>query len=106
MNPRLLGDDRKLSPRDSLIIFGGSLLLLMINVTRLPILDRDEGIHAEVVRELLHGGDWITLHLMQAPWYDKPPLMFWLGGFCWRIFSSPEFALRLAPALFGAAGCV
>lgn len=38
----------------------------------------NEGRYAEVAREMLRTGDWITPHLNGAVFLNKPPLVFWL----------------------------
>ena len=67
----------------------------------LPFEDADEATYALVVREMLRGGDWLTLHLFDQTWIDKPPLLFWLMAISAKIFGLKEFALRLPVALLG-----
>jgi 4-amino-4-deoxy-L-arabinose transferase-like glycosyltransferase len=38
----------------------------------------DEARYAEVLREMVHGGEWIVPHLNGTFYPDKPPLYFWL----------------------------
>ena len=46
------------------------------------LLDPDEGRYAEIPREMLETGDFITTRLNYALYFEKPPLHYWL---CWSV---------------------
>jgi 4-amino-4-deoxy-L-arabinose transferase-like glycosyltransferase len=73
------------------------LFLLGLGVAGLN--DPDEGRNAEVAREMLAGGDWVTPHLNDARYLDKPPVFFWAVAVSLRIFGVNERAARLPSAL-------
>ncbi len=62
------------------------------------LLEPDEGRYAEIGREMLDGGDWVVPTLNHAPYYDKPPLLYWLVAGSLRVFGTHEWAARLVPA--------
>ncbi len=66
----------------------------------------DEGRYAEVAREMVVSGDYITPRLEGVKFFEKPPLFYWLQSAAIRIFGVNEWALRLWPALFAVLGCV
>lgn len=66
----------------------------------------DEGRYAEVAREMLRSGDWITPRLDGVPFLDKPPLFYWLEAAAFAVFGVHVWSARLVPALLGFAGCV
>lgn len=70
----------------------------MLTSLSFPLLDRTETRVAEVSREILVTGNWTTLHLNFEPYYDKPPLLYWLCATSFRLFGNTEFAARLIPA--------
>jgi 4-amino-4-deoxy-L-arabinose transferase-like glycosyltransferase len=59
----------------------------------------DEGRYAEIVREMLLTGNWITPTLNFAPYYDKPPGFFWLVAAVFQMLGTSEWAARLPAAL-------
>ena len=72
------------------------------------LLDNNEGLYAEIPREMLAANDWqhwIIPHLNGLPYMEKPPLLFWLTALSFSLFGMTEFAARLVPAL-SALGCV
>jgi len=59
----------------------------------------DEGRYAEVGREMMATGDWLTPRLNGIPHLSKPPLTYWLVGISLHVFGVNEFAARLPSAL-------
>jgi 4-amino-4-deoxy-L-arabinose transferase-like glycosyltransferase len=67
----------------------------------------NEGRYAEVARELLASGDWITPHLNGEVFLNKPPLMFWLTALLFRLCGQNEHARLLSGlATLGTALCL
>ena len=72
------------------------------------LLDNNEGLYAEIPREMLAANDWrqwVIPHLNGLPYMEKPPLLYWLTALSFSLFGMTEFAARLVPAL-SALGCV
>lgn len=83
-----------------------SLLLLALVV--LPIvgvglgspglIDPDEGRYAEIPREMLESGDFVTPTLNGVVYAEKPPLLYWLVAGSFAAFGQHEWAARAVPA--------
>jgi len=69
-----------------------------------PLVNPDEGRYAEVPREMIASGDWVTPRLDGVPYFEKPPFMYWAVAACERLLGPSEWSVRLAPALLGIAG--
>src|SRR3569832_2861466 len=69
-----------------------------------PRCDPDEGLHAAIAQERVQRGDYVTPTFLGEPFLDKPILFFWAEAVSLRVFGNHEFAVRLPPLLFGAAG--
>ena len=76
-----------------------ALALLLPGLAPAPFDDPGEGMHAEIAREILLEGDWITLHLNGVRYFDKPPLLYWLGALSMTAWGPTEPVLRLWPVL-------
>jgi 4-amino-4-deoxy-L-arabinose transferase-like glycosyltransferase len=66
------------------------------------ILDNNEGLYAEIPREMLAFGDWkywIIPHLNGLPYMEKPPLLYWLTAISFALFGQSEWSARAVPAL-------
>src|SRR3982074_2743976 len=60
-----------------------------------PLLDPDEGRYAEIPREMLASGDWITPHLNDLKYFEKPPLQSWATAVAYEAFGLREWSSRL-----------
>lgn len=63
-----------------------------------PAFFDNEGRFAEVAREMVESGDWITPRLDGTLFLNKPPLTYWLAGLVFRAVGPSEWA-RLVPVL-------
>jgi 4-amino-4-deoxy-L-arabinose transferase-like glycosyltransferase len=62
-----------------------------------PLMDNTEARYAEVARQMVVTGDWITLHHRAGEaFWSKPPLSTWLTAISFTLFGVNEFAARLA----------
>lgn len=67
----------------------------------MPFVGPDEPRYAQVAREMLERGDWITPTLGGHTWFEKPVLLYWLEIASFKVFGVSEFAARLGPTLCG-----
>lgn len=64
-----------------------------------PLFVPDESRYAEIAREMVAGGDWLALRQAGLPYYEKPPLGYWLNALSVDILGRNAFAVRLPSAL-------
>jgi len=81
------------------VLASGGVLLWGLGAGRL--VDWDEGFYAEVAREILETGDWITLRWNDQKFFDQPPLLMWLTALTFQLNGVSEFSARLPSALAG-----
>jgi 4-amino-4-deoxy-L-arabinose transferase-like glycosyltransferase len=67
-----------------------------------PLAEWDEGIYAEVSREMLQRG-WLIPHWNGEVWLEKPPLMLWITAVFFKAFGVSELWARAGSALSGVA---
>lgn len=82
-----------------LLLLATGLGLFLIGLGWPSFWDPDEGRHAEIAREALVSGNWLTPSFDFAPYHDKPMFIYWLVGGCFRLFGLHEWAARLPSAL-------
>lgn len=87
--------------RDSLLLLVLFGFLFLVGLGSAPLIDPDEGRYAEIPREMLVRGDFITPTLNYVKYFEKPPLLYWVNAGSMAIFGQNEFAARLPSALSG-----
>lgn len=73
---------------------------------RYGLIDPDEGRYAEIPREMIESGDFVTPRLNYVKYFEKPALHYWLTAASFAAFGQNEAAARLFPVLFGLGGCL
>jgi 4-amino-4-deoxy-L-arabinose transferase-like glycosyltransferase len=61
----------------------------------------DEGRYAEIPREMVASGDWLTPRLNGYKYFEKPALQYWITAAAFTVFGQNEWAARLWPGLTG-----
>ncbi|MDL2263772.1 phospholipid carrier-dependent glycosyltransferase, partial [Synergistaceae bacterium OttesenSCG-928-I11] len=83
------------------------ILLPLIYLTPLathPLLEPDEGRYAEIPREMLESGDFVTPKLNHVHYFEKPALLYWANAASFKLFGENEFAARFPSALAAMGG--
>lgn len=75
--------------------------LYISGLGRVGLIGPDEPRYADVARGMLRLGDYITPHLYGVPWFEKPPLYYWLAALTFRLGVN-ELTARLPSALAAA----
>lgn len=65
------------------------------------LINPDEGRYAEISREMVASGDWLTPRLNGLKYFDKPPLQYWATAAAYTLFGEHQWTARLWPALTG-----
>lgn len=64
-----------------------------------PLMDDVDSVQAQISRNMLQSGDWVTPHLNGIAYLEKSPLGYWLTATSYRIFGVADWAARLPLAL-------
>jgi len=81
-------------------------LFFIPGIGSVHLFDWDEANFAEASREMLSSGNYSQVTINYQPFYEKPPLYFWLQTLSMRIFGINEFSARFVNALTGIATLV
>jgi 4-amino-4-deoxy-L-arabinose transferase-like glycosyltransferase len=63
------------------------------------LMDDVDAVQAQIARNMLDSGDWVTARLDGVPYLEKAPLIYWLIAICYKIFGVHDWAARIPVAL-------
>jgi 4-amino-4-deoxy-L-arabinose transferase-like glycosyltransferase len=81
------------------ILLGASLIFFLYGLGSFALIGPDEPRYAQVAREMLARGDFITPTIGGHPWFEKPVLLYWLMAASMRWLGVTEFAARWPSAV-------
>jgi 4-amino-4-deoxy-L-arabinose transferase-like glycosyltransferase len=79
------------------------LILYLLDLGGVGFLSTDEPRYASIGRAMATSGDWITPRLDGSPWFEKPPLLYWMVASGHVVRLPGEWAARLPVALLSLA---
>jgi 4-amino-4-deoxy-L-arabinose transferase-like glycosyltransferase len=93
-----------MSRRTLALLFLAFFLFYFSELGTMPLLEPDEGRYAEIPREMLAAGDFVTPHLNGVAYLEKPPFFYWGNALSLRLLGENEFAARGFTAAASVAG--
>ncbi len=82
----------------------GAMALWFLPLQTYRLFNPDEGRYAEIPREMVASGDWVTPRLDALKYFEKPPLQYWATAVAYQAFGDHEWTARLWVALGGFLG--
>jgi len=77
----------------------GTLWFVMLG--HRDLVEPDEGRYAEIPREMVVSGDWVTPRLNGFKYFEKPPFQYWMTAINYELFGQSNTTARLWTAFFG-----
>jgi Dolichyl-phosphate-mannose-protein mannosyltransferase len=62
-------------------------------------MDDVDAVQAQISRNMITSGDWVTARLDGIAYLEKPPLMYWLIAASYKVFGVDDWAARIPLAL-------
>ena len=87
-----------------LLIAAVVLIVYILPLGGRPLITPDEARYAEIPREMLQSGDWVSPRLNGVRYFEKTPFSYWAFAVSFKIFGMNRFALRL-PCMLAMLGC-
>lgn len=70
------------------------------------VLDVDSAQYATISREMVETDSYVQVHIQGGDYLDKPPFLFWINSFFFKIFGVSDWAFRIGSILFSALGVI
>lgn len=64
------------------------------------LMDDVDAVQAQIARNMLTSGDWVTPRLDGVTYLEKSPLIYWMMAICYQVFGVHDWAARIPVAFF------
>lgn len=95
---------RRLGPGPLLLLLSLFAILWFGTLDYRQLINPDEARYAEIAREMVASGDWVTPRLNGLKYFEKPALQYWATATAFTLFGANEWTARLWSALCGFLG--
>jgi 4-amino-4-deoxy-L-arabinose transferase-like glycosyltransferase len=92
--------------RGELIVLFFAIIIFVTSIISPPrLMDDVDAVQAQIARNMLQSGDWVTAHLDGVKYLEKSPLKYWMIGISFQLFGVSDWASRVPIALSGILLC-
>lgn len=100
-----MNSNRSVFPQIMLgLMFALTAFLWFATLDHNALVRPDEGRYAEIPREMIASGDWVTPRLNDLKYFEKPALQYWATAIAYSLFGEHNWTARLWAALTGFLG--
>src|SRR5438105_860431 len=82
-----------------LVLATASLVFLVTVVSPPRLMDDVDAVQAQIARNMVASGDYVTARLDDVAYLEKAPLIYWMMAASYRVFGVHDWAARLPLAL-------
>src|SRR5271165_5081006 len=88
----------------SVVLFAAAVYLACA-VSPHSLQDDVDAVQAQIARNMITSGDWVTPRLDGVIYLEKPPLIYWMIAVTYKVFGFHDWAARIPIALSAIALC-
>ena len=87
------------------VVIVAALIYLGCIVSPPSLMDDTDAVQAQIARNMLSSGDWVTARLDGVPYVEKAPAVYWSMAVSYKIFGVHDWAARIPIALSAVGLC-
>ncbi|MEN6532628.1 MAG: glycosyltransferase family 39 protein, partial [Bryobacteraceae bacterium] len=84
---------------DAIVLAVAAVIFLGCIISPPSLMDDVDAVQAQIARNMLESGDWVTARLDGVVYLEKPPLKYWMIATSYLFFGVHDWAARLPIAL-------
>lgn len=84
---------------DLLVILFAAAIYVVACISPPSLMDDVDAVQAQIARNMLDSGDWVTARLNGVAYLEKSPLVYWMMAASYALFGVYDWAARLPLAL-------
>ena len=82
-----------------LVVLAAAAVYLACMISPPSLMDDVDAVQAQIARNMVHSGDWVTARLDGIPYLEKSPMIYWSIAIFFRMFGETDWVARLPVAL-------
>ncbi len=82
-----------------IVLLVAALIYLGCIVSPPALMDDVDAVQAQIARNMLESGDWVTARLNGVAYLEKSPMVYWLMAISMKVFGAHDWAARIPLAL-------
>ena len=82
-----------------LVILFASAVYIGCMISPPSLMDDVDAVQAQIARNMLTSGDWVTARLDGVVYMEKAPLIYWMMAVCYKIFGVHDWSARIPVVL-------
>ena len=82
-----------------IVVFFAAVIFLGCIISPPSLMDDVDAVQAQIARNMLESGDWVTARLDGVAYLEKSPLKYWMIAVSFEIFGVHDWAARIPIAL-------
>jgi 4-amino-4-deoxy-L-arabinose transferase-like glycosyltransferase len=90
---------------DAIVLIVACLSFLPLVLSPPHLMDDVDAVQAQIARNMLESGDWVTARLNGVAYLEKSPLIYWIMAASYKVFGVHDWAARLPLAFINIALC-
>jgi 4-amino-4-deoxy-L-arabinose transferase-like glycosyltransferase len=88
------------------VLLFASAVYLGCTISPPSLMDDVDAVQAQIARNMLASGDWVTARLDGLVYLEKAPLIYWMEAVSYKVFGVHDWAARIPVALSAIALCL
>jgi 4-amino-4-deoxy-L-arabinose transferase-like glycosyltransferase len=88
-----------------IVLLFASIIFITSIISPPRLMDDVDAVQAQIARNMLQSGDWVTARLDGVKYLEKSPLKYWMIAISYEIFGVHDWAARIPIALSGILLC-
>ncbi len=90
---------RRVFTYELIVIAVAALIFIGCMISPPSLMDDVDAVQAQIARNMLDSGDWVTARLDGVRYLEKSPLKYWMIAVCYEVFGVHDWVARIPIAL-------
>ena len=84
-----------------IVLLFASIIFITGVISPPHLMDDVDGVQAQIARNMIQSGDWVTAHVDGVKYFEKSPLKYWMIAVCYELLGVKDWVARI-PIAFSA----